>query len=106
VAQGGHFEDDEKPKAPDADKPPPPKPMNVAPPKQKLSYKQQKELEQIPKNIEALETRIAALEAQIADPAFYQKPHAETEPVFTTLRQEQERLEALFERWQELDAGS
>jgi ATP-binding cassette subfamily F protein uup len=108
VAQGGHFEEDDKspPKAQPAGKTEEPlKPAPAASQKQKLSYKQQKELEQIPKDIEAAEQRIAALEAQVAAPSFYQKSHAETEPVFAALRQEQERLETLFERWQELDAG-
>ncbi|MDR2213820.1 MAG: ATP-binding cassette domain-containing protein [Pseudomonadales bacterium] len=102
LAQGGHFEDETKPEPKAAAK------METAPKParaQKLSYKQQRELEQIPKDIEAAEQRIAALEAQVADPAFYQKSHAETEPVFTALRREQERLETLFERWQELEAG-
>jgi len=109
VAQGGRFEEEIKPKAENeraaSAKPNPAAKPAAAPAKQKLSYKQQRELEQIPKDIEAAEKRIAELEAQVADPAFYQKPHAETEPVFTALKQEQERLEALFERWQELEGG-
>jgi ATPase components of ABC transporters with duplicated ATPase domains len=109
VAQGGRFEEEIKPKAENeraaSAKPNPATKPASAPAKQKLSYKQQRELEQIPKDIEAAEKRIAELEAQVADPAFYQKPHAETEPVFTALKQEQERLEALFERWQELEGG-
>ncbi|MDR0780991.1 MAG: ATP-binding cassette domain-containing protein [Pseudomonadales bacterium] len=110
VAQGGRFEEADKPKAAPSAKQESAKQegaLKPAPPqKQKLSYKQQKELEKIPQDIEATEHRIAVLEAQVADPLFYQKPHAETEPVFTALRQEQERLDALFERWQALDAGA
>jgi ATP-binding cassette subfamily F protein uup len=104
LAQGGRFEDEDKVQPKEPAKPAPVETPAAAKPK--LSYKLQKELEKIPKNIEAAEQRIAALEAQVADPSFYQKSHAETEPVFAALRQEQERLETLFERWQELDAGA
>jgi ATP-binding cassette subfamily F protein uup len=105
VAQGGRFEDENKGKAQSQSAQPAIAAPAAAPPKAKLSYKQQKELQQIPKDIETAEQRIAALEAQVADPFFYQKSHAETEPVFAALRKEQARLETLFERWQELDAG-
>ena len=46
---------------------------------------------------------IAALEAQVAAPEFFQKTHAETEPVFKKLTAAQQQLEKLFQRWQQLE---
>ena len=74
-----------------------------APVKQKLSYKLQKELEQLPVNIEAAEQEIGNLEKLLADPAFYEQGHDATEPVFRALTQAQQKLEALYWRWQELE---
>jgi ABC transport system ATP-binding/permease protein len=104
IRLGGKFEDEndivtaqkvEQPKLADA------KPAPVA--KVKLSYKEQKELEQLPKQIESAEKEIAKLEAQVAAPEFYQKTHAETEPVFKQLSAAQLKLEQLFLRWQQLE---
>ena len=39
----------------------------------KLSYKEQRELEQLPQLLEELETKITVLQAEIADPAFFQQ---------------------------------
>jgi ATP-binding cassette subfamily F protein uup len=71
--------------------------------KKKLSYKLQRELEALPGEIDAKEQQIAAVEAQIADPAFYQRPAAETTKVLASLEQMNSELEALVERWAELD---
>src|SRR5690606_13659089 len=108
AARGGSFGEDadksEQKPAKAAPGTPAPQP-SPAPGRAKLSYKLQRELERIPKDIETTERRIAELEREVADPAFYQKPHAETEPVFQALKAEQDKLETLFERWQELEAG-
>jgi ATP-binding cassette subfamily F protein uup len=71
--------------------------------KKKLSYKLQRELEALPGEIDAKEQQIAAVEAEIADPAFYQRPAAETTKVLASLEQMNSELEALVERWAELD---
>ena len=85
-------------------KPVEPAPVPAAPPaKPKLSYKEQRELEQLPLQIEKAEKEIAALEAQVAAPEFFQKTHAETEPVFKKLTAAQQQLEKLFQRWQQLE---
>ncbi len=75
----------------------------AAPAKPKLSYKEQRELDQLPLQIEKAEKEIAALEAQVAAPEFFQKTHAETEPVFKKLTAAQQQLEKLFQRWQQLE---
>jgi len=107
VKQGGKFAD-ETAKSKVAEKPGPspvtarPQPAAVKP---KLSYKLQRELEQLPRDIEKAETEIKALEAAVADPDFYRKSHGETEPVFQKLKAAQARMDVLFERWQLLEAG-
>jgi len=75
-----------------------------APAKKKLSYKLQRELEALPGDIDAKEQQIAAVEAEMADTGFYQRPAAETAKVIAHLEQLQAELDALVERWAELDA--
>ena len=71
--------------------------------KPKLSYKEQRELEQLPRDIDATEQEIARLEAAVAVPGFFQKPHADTEPVYRQLGLAQQKLERLYLRWQQLE---
>ena len=75
----------------------------AAPARKKLSYKLQRELEAIPGQIDALEAELAVLQGQIADPAFYQKPSAETGAVLGRMESLQRDLDALLERWAELE---
>ena len=72
----------------------------------KLSFKEQRELEELPKQIDALEIEQASLHEAMAAPSFYQQDGA-------TIAQARQRLEALeqelavvFDRWQTLDAMS
>lgn len=74
-------------------------------PKQaKLSYKQRKELEQLPSLIEQLEEQIAALEQQTLVDGFFQEAPEVTTPVLEQLAAKQALLEQSFERWQELES--
>ncbi|PAU66379.1 ABC transporter ATP-binding protein [Pseudomonas sp. PIC25] len=75
----------------------------AAPARKKLSYKLQRELEAIPGQIDVLEAELAVLQGQIADPAFYQKPPAETGAVLGRMESLQRDLDALLERWAELE---
>ncbi|WP_038901478.1 ABC transporter ATP-binding protein [Dickeya dadantii] len=70
----------------------------------KLSYNQQRELEQLPQRIEVLENEIENLQQQMNDPAFFSRPHDETQPVLTALAQAEQQLEDCFERWETLEA--
>ncbi|QWT41191.1 ABC transporter ATP-binding protein [Dickeya dadantii] len=70
----------------------------------KLSYNQQRELEQLPQRIEALESEIENLQQQMNDPAFFSRPHDETQPVLTALADAEQQLEDCFERWETLEA--
>jgi ATP-binding cassette subfamily F protein uup len=71
--------------------------------KVKLSYKLQRELDQLPKTIEELEQKLEALQTAMADPSFYDKPFSETEPLLSEVAQVQADLEAATERWIELE---
>ncbi|WNW09622.1 ATP-binding cassette domain-containing protein [Pseudomonas sp. DTU_2021_1001937_2_SI_NGA_ILE_001] len=71
--------------------------------KKKLSYKEQRELEALPGQIEEAETRLAALSEEIAQPAFYQRPSTEVTAVLAQVEKMQAELDALLERWAELD---
>lgn len=79
-------------------------PVEAPEAKKKLSYKLQRELESLPGLIDAQEAKIAALNAEIAAPTFYQRPAAETTAALAKLETLQQELDALVERWAELDA--
>jgi ATP-binding cassette subfamily F protein uup len=72
----------------------------------KLSYRDARELEQLPARVEALEAEQAALEEQLADPATYQ-PGAADVAALAARREaiENELLECL-ERWETLERGA
>lgn len=81
-----------------------PAPAPAAPAaKKKLSYKEQRELEALPGQIEQAETQLAALSAEIAKPAFYQRPSTEVTATLAKVETVQAELDALLERWAELD---
>ncbi|MDY0206489.1 MAG: ATP-binding cassette domain-containing protein [Pseudomonas sp.] len=75
-----------------------------AEPKKKLSYKLQRELDAIPGEIEALETELENLHKQVSGAEFYQQPLDVTEAVLAKIDTVQEQLDALIERWAELDS--
>jgi ABC transport system ATP-binding/permease protein len=72
-------------------------------PPKKLSYKFQRELEQLPDRIEALENEIAALEAQTNMPEFYAQPFEQVQPVLARLSIKKDELEKAVERWAALE---
>ena len=76
----------------------------VEAPKKKLSYKLQRELEAIPKQIDALEKQLLALQGEIADPAFYQRTPQAQRDTLAQLESQQLELDQLLERWAELEA--
>jgi ATP-binding cassette subfamily F protein uup len=81
-----------------------PAPSSASPPaRRKLSYKDTRELEQLPARIEALETRLAELTALSGDPAFYQRDAAAIGAHNTALAQVQVDLDAAYARWAELE---
>ncbi|MGV6858301.1 MAG: ATP-binding cassette domain-containing protein [bacterium] len=69
----------------------------------KLSYKDQRELDELPKRIEALEAEQAELEEQLADPALYQGKPGEAEPLLKRAEALGEELEQAYARWEALE---
>ena len=70
----------------------------------KLSYNQQRELEQLPAQISTLEEKIEALQQQMSDANFFTLPHEGTQQVITALAAAEQELEQAFERWEALEA--
>jgi ABC transport system ATP-binding/permease protein len=79
-------------------------PAKPAETKTKLSYKLQRELEQLPADIDTAEKTIAALEKETLAADFYQRPRADTAAVLARISEAQLKLEQLFARWEELEA--
>ncbi|MGC2856433.1 ABC-F family ATP-binding cassette domain-containing protein [Novispirillum sp. DQ9] len=78
----------------------PPKPKG---PSRKLSYKQQRALEMLPKRLEELQAEIATLEKTLADPALYTRDPAAFQKATDTLQARQSDLAAAEEEWLELE---
>lgn len=85
-----------------------PETTNTAKPKttntKKLSYKLQRELDQLPQKIDALETKIAELTETMSSSEFYQQNADVVSATGNELKQLQEELDACFVRWEELEA--
>ena len=90
------------PAKPAAEQPAPARPGPAKP--RKLSYKAQKELENLPERIEALEADIADLNNHMARPEFYQQPRDAITQSQARLAELQKTLEAAYARWEELEA--
>lgn len=108
VAKGGKLQDATLAgHAPVAAKPataaapaPAPQPVKAA---RKLSYKEQRELAELPDRIAALEAEQAQLQAKASDGAFYQQPRAEVDKVLARLAALEEEILLALERWEELE---
>ena len=70
----------------------------------KLSYKLQRELDQMPQKLDELEQAINALTEQMAEPEFYQQDASVIAEVGNQLKTKQDELDACFARWEELEA--
>ena len=69
----------------------------------KLSYKDQRELEQLPKRIEDLEQEQAALHQRMADPALYQGNGSEVAAAQARLVEVEAELTRSYARWEALE---
>ncbi|HFI9226567.1 TPA: ABC transporter ATP-binding protein [Escherichia coli] len=70
----------------------------------KLSYKLQRELEQLPQLLEDLGAKLEALQTQVADASFFSQPHEQTQKVLADMAAAEQELEQAFERWEYLEA--
>ena len=84
------------------------KPIAVAAPsppaRRKLSYKDARELEQLPARIGALEARLAELAGTLNDPALYRREPEAALAVQAEIAAAQTALEAAYRRWEALEA--
>lgn len=69
----------------------------------KLSYKEQRELAELPDKIAALEAEQAQLQAKASDGAFYQQPRGEVDKVLARLAALEDELLLALERWETLE---
>lgn len=72
-------------------------------PKRKLSYKDARELEQLPQRIEELEARVAAMAGEMNDPAFYQRGADGIAAHNAAMAEVQGELDRAYARWSELE---
>jgi ATP-binding cassette subfamily F protein uup len=72
----------------------------------KPSYKEQRELEQLPARIEALEAEQKELQASVGSADFYKRPAAEIHEALSRLEELETLLLAAYTRWDALDSRS
>jgi len=72
-------------------------------PPTKLSYKDQRELDQLPAEIESIEASIDALQTVVSDAGFYAQDHEAVQAKLQELRDAEALLEQRVERWSELE---
>jgi len=82
-----------------------PVPAKQAQAKQKLSYKETRELETLPARIEALEAELQQIEVQVARPEFYQQEKDTIAAAMDRLSHLREELRQAYGRWEQLEAG-
>ncbi|MCE2871651.1 MAG: ATP-binding cassette domain-containing protein [Oxalobacteraceae bacterium] len=70
----------------------------------KLSFKEQRELEQLPQQIAALEAEQAAITEKLADSALYAKEPAQTQQLSERFAQIDQLLVESLERWEAIEA--
>ncbi len=81
-------------------KPEPIKPAKTV----KRSFKEQREMETLPKTIEALEAEQRDLHARMADADFYRQDSAVINAAQARLQELEETLEANYRRWEALES--
>jgi ATP-binding cassette subfamily F protein uup len=69
----------------------------------KLSYKDQRQLDELPTRIEQLEQAANALQARMAEPDFYSQAHDAVQATVDELNGTNTDLEAAIERWTALE---
>lgn len=110
VSQGAKFYSEEPeatsvviPSAPAETKQEKPKKVAAAAPK-KLSFKLQRELDQLPAKMEKLEQEVEELQNTVASADFYSQPQDKVNTVLQALATKEQELDTCFERWEELES--
>jgi ATP-binding cassette subfamily F protein uup len=76
----------------------------AAPRAKKLSYKDLRELEQLPAVIERLESQVAEIHAELSDPEFYKRSSAHIANRNAAAKELDAKLAAAYARWEALEA--
>jgi len=76
----------------------------AAPKKKKLSFKEQKELEELPVQIDEMEAKQEVVNDKISDPKFYQQEQDAINIVLGELAKIEKDLAQAYKRWDELEA--
>jgi len=79
-------------------------PAVAAPKARKLSFKEQKELDDMEANILVAENKVAELDETLNDPSFYVTRAAEAPEMIKKLEKAKADVARLYARWEELDA--
>lgn len=74
-----------------------------SPAKRKLNFKEQRELDRLPKTIEGLEADVAAIHLAMADPGFFQRPGELIVADQEKLCAIEAKLAGAYARWEELE---
>jgi ATP-binding cassette subfamily F protein uup len=74
------------------------------PVKRRLSYKEQRELSELPQRLEAMDAERGALLAETQDAKFYSRAHGEVAAKLQALNDLEARIDAAFARWSELES--
>jgi ABC transport system ATP-binding/permease protein len=77
-----------------------------APKKVKLSYKEQRELDELPQQIASLEDEQSAITAQLNGPDFYKTNPADAKRMTARIAEIEEQLLTALERWEQIEARS
>ena len=80
-------------------------PAAASQPKAKRSFKEIKELEQLPLRIEALEKQLAAMALRMTESGYYQRDAAVVTADNTAMAAAQAELDAAYLRWEQLEGG-
>jgi ATP-binding cassette subfamily F protein uup len=78
--------------------------VKPARPQTKLSYKDQRELDELPAKIEKCDSEIQAIQQIMSDPDFYKQTQDKVISATTKLQELEEKLNRYYARWEELEA--
>jgi ATP-binding cassette subfamily F protein uup len=81
-----------------------PAPVSQKEKQRKLTFKEQKELDALPKRIEELDAEQQTIVAAMADPAFYRESGKKVAETKARLEAVEKELADTYKRWEELEA--
>ncbi len=71
--------------------------------KKKISFKENKELEELPEIIDSLESSVAELQEQVNQGDFFSLDEQHTKKILNQLSENESKLDLAYSRWQDLD---